>query len=182
MSFGGFSRVLRGWLAACGVATACICLFFLALMMIAPGGLPKGSAFALSLVALVAFIVTCVLTAVPSALVIWLSERFQIRSVVFFGCIGAGIGVSSQTLLFWKLTELGWLFVFAGCAAGVNYWRVAGRHAGRDCRCASPRSQTAASVTRAVADPNTSSNARLSARSTSGMVTSWPRSTREVTP
>src|SRR6516225_4062257 len=146
----GFFRALRGWLAACGAATACISVFFFALMAIAPGGPLKGIALVLLFVAPVAFIITCVLTAIPSAILIWLSERFQIRSVVVFGCIGAQIGASSQTLLFWRFDAFGWLFVVAGCAAGVNYWRVAGRHAGRDCRCASQRSShTAASVTRA---------------------------------
>jgi hypothetical protein len=182
MSDDGFFRAFKGWLAACGAATACISVFFLTLMAIVPGGHLRGAALAVLLIAVIVFVIACTLTAIPSALVIWLSERFQIRSVVFFSCLGAAIGVSSQTLLFWGFTEFSWLFVFAGCAAGVNYWRVAGRHAGRDCRCASRRSQTAASATRAVADPNTSSNARLSAMSTSAIVTSWPRSTSEVTP
>ena len=45
-----------------------------------------------------------------------------------------------------------------------------------------PHGQTVASGRRACTAPNTSSNARRSAASTSAMVTGWPRSTRLVTP
>src|ERR1700746_2864190 len=100
MAFDGLFRTFKGWLAACGAAAACICVFFLALLAIAPGGHLRGSALALVFVAVIVFIITCVLTAIPSALVIWLSERFQIRSVWFYGVAGMGIGALSQVLLF----------------------------------------------------------------------------------
>ena len=175
MSSDGFSRVLRGWLAACGAATASVWVFGLVLLAIVSGGSLirfAGGAVALSMTALLFFIITCALTAIPSAAVIWLSERFQIRSVLFFGCGGAVIGALSQTLLLRTFVSFSWLFVLAGCLAGKSYWHVAGKHAGHDCGCASQRSQTAASDTRAVTEPNTSSNAPLSAMSTSTMVTS----------
>ncbi|MFN5721895.1 MAG: hypothetical protein ACK463_46505, partial [Bradyrhizobium sp.] len=50
---------------------------------------------ALLVFALIDFVVIGALTAIPSVLVIWLSERLAIRSVLFFGFVGAGIGVIS---------------------------------------------------------------------------------------
>ena len=80
---------------------------------------------------LLIFAVTCVLTAIPAALTIWLSRRFQIRSFLFFACSGAAIGVLAQGFLFQSISLVSWLFVAAGSAAGLIYWFVAGRHAGR---------------------------------------------------
>jgi hypothetical protein len=88
----------------------------------------------LSVFALLIFVVTCVLTAIPGVLVVWLSEIFRMRSVLFFSCAGAAIGALSQTLLFRAFTPVSWLFVVAGCVAGLGYWYVAGKHAGRDRR------------------------------------------------
>ena len=139
MSFDGFFRTLKGWLAACGAATAAICAILIAIMAIAPGGLLRGSVLVLLFIAVVVFIATSILTAIPAAFVIGLSERLRIRSVVFYGCAGGAIGALSQALLFMSFTSfnaLSWLFVFAGCVAGIDYWYVAGQHAGRNCRCA----------------------------------------------
>jgi hypothetical protein len=97
-----------------------------------------GGVVALLFPALLTFVVTCLLTAIPAAAVIWLSERFQIRSVLFFSCVGAAIGTSSQTLLFRTFDWLSWLFAIAGLVAGICYWSVAGRHAGCDRPCVSP--------------------------------------------
>jgi hypothetical protein len=75
---------------------------------------------------------TMVLSGIPAALTIWLSRRFRIRSLAFFCCSGAAIGAVGQYVLFRSFAELGWLFALAGLAAGLAYWFVAGRHAGRE--------------------------------------------------
>jgi len=133
---------LGGWLAGCGTATAFLFAFvvvLLAIVSMTGGGLMRfvGGVVALLFPALLTFVVTCVLTAIPAAPVIWLSERFQIRSVSFFGGAGAAIGASSQALLFRTFDWFSWLFVVAGLLAGICYWHVAGKYAGRDRPCVS---------------------------------------------
>jgi hypothetical protein len=131
---------MKGWLAGCGAATGVLCAFTLVVLAVASGGdFPLrfvGGAIALLLSAILIFIVTGLLTGIPAAVAIWLSEKFRIRSVLFFGCIGAAIGALSQSLIFWPSTPLpqavSWLFLVAGSAAGLAYWHVAGKYAGRD--------------------------------------------------
>ena len=137
MTSGTCSRALTGWLAGCAAATAVMCGLGLVVLAIASGRdlvrfLEGG--LALLVFALIDFVVIGALTAIPSVLVIWLSERLAIRSVLFFGFVGAGIGVISVSLLVgasgsWN-PVIGLLFGVAGVAAGVAYWRIAGRHAG----------------------------------------------------
>jgi hypothetical protein len=81
----------------------------------------------------VILVFTCVLTAIPAALVIWLSEKFRIRSALFFGCTGAAIAVVGQAILFQPFSfSFAGLFVVAGFLAGFDYWLVSGKHAGRE--------------------------------------------------
>jgi hypothetical protein len=129
-------RALGGWLAGCGAATAVIYSFLVILAWFLSGGgstRPTGtSAFPFLFVVPSVFVFTMVLSGIPAALTIWLSRRFQIRSLAFFCCSGAVIGAIGQFVLFRSFAELGWLFAAAGGAAGLTYWFVAGRHAGRD--------------------------------------------------
>jgi hypothetical protein len=84
-------RAIKGWLAGCGAATAVICAFILVVLAIASrGDLVRfvGGSLMLLFPAVLIFVVTCVLTGIPAALVIWLSEKFGIRSILFFGCAG----------------------------------------------------------------------------------------------
>ncbi len=80
------------------------------------------------------FLVTCLRTAIPAAVTVWLNERFRIRSIVFFGLAGAVIGGASAYFLSGATStqspQLSPLFISAGLAAGLAYWSVAGRHAG----------------------------------------------------
>ena len=135
MGTGTFSRALKGWLAGCGTATTVIYIAVLGIVATAPGGLSTnftdGGVFALLLPSLLVLVVTCALTGVPAALVIWLGEKFRIRSVLFYGCAGGVIGMLGQTLLFRSFSIFTWLLVVAGCLAGFGYWHVAGRHAGQ---------------------------------------------------
>ncbi|MBA2397248.1 MAG: hypothetical protein H0V72_00810 [Bradyrhizobium sp.] len=93
--------------------------------------------FSFLFAALLILVFTCALTIIPATLVICLSERFRMRSFLFFGCAGAAIGVLSRILALrptdMSLQPVDWLFLVAGFAAGLAYWFVAGRYAGGDC-------------------------------------------------
>jgi hypothetical protein len=139
MSSGSCFRAMKGWLAGCAAATAVIAAFtwiVVASASASSGDLARGSV-ALLFPALLVFLVICLLTGFPAAAVIWLSERFAIRSIWFFGGAGAVIGALGQAALAGLLsrtepTFFPSLFVVAGFIAGMAYWRVAGTHAGRD--------------------------------------------------
>jgi hypothetical protein len=136
MCSGDYSRAFGGWLAGCGAATAVVGVFTVVVMGIASAGDVGGilaAAFPLFLV----FPVICVLTSIPAAIVIWVSEKFRIRAIGFFGSAAAGIGGASVELLSRMFGRSGpasvnLLFAVAGLAAGLVYWRVAGRYAGCD--------------------------------------------------
>jgi hypothetical protein len=114
-------RAAGGWIAGCLAATAVISSFAVNVR------LSEMLPFSLLI-----FAVTCVLTAIPAALTVWLSRRFRTRSFVFFACSGAAIGVLAQGFLFQSISLVSWLFVVAGFAAGLTYWLVAGKHTGRE--------------------------------------------------
>ena len=140
MSSSTCSRAMGGWLAGCAAATGVVCVFAPVISAIASSDVNSlrfaGGAIALLFPAVLIFIVTCLLTGIPAALVIWLSEKYRIRSILFFGCVGAVIGGLSQNLLLRALKPsspgINLLFVVAGLAAGLVYWRLAGKHAGRN--------------------------------------------------
>lgn len=135
-------RAARGRLAGCGAATAVICGFALVILAMASGDISSirfaGSALALLFPAVLVFVVTGVLTGIPAAVIIWSSEKFRIRSIVFFGSAGAVIGGVSQILLQRVFTsgridmKPSLVFAMAGLAAGLTYWLVSGKHAGRE--------------------------------------------------
>jgi len=137
MSCESCSRVRRGWFGGCLTATAVIELFFL--FVVALVGVRRFAAlsvwdFVLAILIGVPAILffVCVLSGIPSAAIIWLSERFCIRSLLFFGLAGGLVGAVSQTVLFRGFDGSSWLFVVAGCFAGVAYWQIAGRYAGEE--------------------------------------------------
>lgn len=137
-------RAIEGWLAACAASTGVLCAFFLVVSAFGPLGILSvfTNAIVLLFPALLIFLITCLMTAIPAAVVIWLSRRFEMRSAWFFGGTGAVISGLSLSLFFslfstpqshlptGELLVLGPLFAVAGLAAGIVYWRVAGRSAG----------------------------------------------------
>ena len=141
MSRNGFySRPILGWLAGCIAAT--LVVFFLGMvnLAIASGHFPDvfagllayGLLFSVGIVPMI-FVLVCVLSGIPAAVVICLSEVLTIRSILFFGGSGATIGGLGQFLLsrtFAQLPSLSLLFLVAGFAAGSAYWFVAGKYAG----------------------------------------------------
>jgi hypothetical protein len=131
MRSGTRCRAMKGWLAACGTATAAI--YIVVLLAFEAGrikSIGEGIASFVVFVPLI-LIVTCLLTAIPAALVIWLSERFQIRSVWFFGCAGGVLGALGQTILYQSFYfAFAAPFILAGFLAGLTYWQVAARPAG----------------------------------------------------
>lgn len=142
MSSGTYDRAMKGWLAGCAAATAVIAglaWISVALAAITGGDLDRfaGGTMAILLGALLVFLITCLLTGLPAAATVWLSERFAIRSIWFFASAGGVTGVLSEAALAGSFGRTGptvfsGLFAAAGVVAGMVYWRVAGRHAGRD--------------------------------------------------
>lgn len=140
MSSGRCFRAIRGWLAGCAAATGIITAYVW--YIVARSGWsrsPLGEAVIAPLFpGLLVFLITCVLTGIPAAAVVWVSEKFAMRSIWFFGCVGVLMGVLSAAVLvapFKGTSELiisvSPLFAVAGFAAGMAYWRFAGRYAGR---------------------------------------------------
>jgi hypothetical protein len=93
---GNRSRAIKGWLAACGTATAAIYVLGLLLFVVAAGTRSMTVTrvdFIASLILLpVILVFTCLLTAIPAALVVWISEVSRIRSALFFGFAGGAVG------------------------------------------------------------------------------------------
>src|SRR5690242_9581942 len=144
-----WSRAMEGWVAGCAAATGVVYVYTVVTILYAANVSDSHpfsvralafttlvSIFLMILPTVLIFLVTCLLTAIPAAVTVWLSERFRIRSIVFFGLAGAVIGGASAYFLSGGTStqppQLSPLFVSAGLAAGLAYWSVAGRHAGRE--------------------------------------------------
>ena len=136
-------RAMRGWLAGCGAVTALVCAIYLIALTATPEGIFSvrflAGVTALFIPALLFFVITCLLTGIPAAAIVWLSEKFQIRAIWFFGCAGAAIGALSVELLLRGIgatlpATIDLLFAGGGLVAGLADWYVAGRYAGGDRR------------------------------------------------
>jgi len=111
----------------------------------------------------VAVPITIVLTLLPAAAIIWQAERHQVRSWVFYAAAGALTNVMVLgvflALVAWQdyqrsdaprlplletiaFGQMFLLLVLPGLCAGLMYWRVAGRNAGRDTRAISASGST----------------------------------------
>src|SRR5260221_562799 len=125
-----FRRAVKGWFAGCVTVTAIIYILLLVLFAIITGGRSISSIGAGLFIVLVPpamiLTVTCALTGIPAALVVWLSERLRMRSFLFFGCAGGAIGALSQSILSQSFSSFAWFFVGLGFLAGLDYWFVAG--------------------------------------------------------
>lgn len=86
----------------------------------------------------------------PAMVVIALAEAFRLRSIVFYAaaggalafayCYGFGLTGSGMDFPFAVLVRS---FVASGIVAGLVYWLIAGRHAGRWCEQAPRRNEIA---------------------------------------
>jgi hypothetical protein len=131
-----WSRAIGGWLAGCGAATVVLGVYILVVVGIASAG--DGTPLVGGIIAafFLVFPIICLLTAIPAASY-WVSEKFRIRTMAFFSYAGAGIGGLSMELLRRGFGSSGpasvnLRFAIAGLAAGLVYWQIAGRYAGRD--------------------------------------------------
>ena len=144
MTLNGFyCRPMAGWLAGCITATLFVCFLGPIYLAIASGKffdtlaavIVWGALFFIIIAPLI-FIIVSLLSGLPAAILISLSEMLRLRSVVFFVVSGSAIGALSQFAFsrgFWPaFPAFGPLFVAAGAAAGFAYWFVAGKHAGGD--------------------------------------------------
>ena len=132
------SREIGGWLAGCAAATAVFGAFAIAVLVTVHGFHSirfAGYVLALLFPLLLIFLFTCLLTVIPVAAAVWLSETFQIRSALFFGAFGVATGAVSHQIFLGALKPFlpfFSLFATAGLVAGMAYWRVAGRYTGGD--------------------------------------------------
>ncbi|MGY2846798.1 hypothetical protein ACVIHH_002695 [Bradyrhizobium sp. USDA 4518] len=125
------SRAFGGWLAGCGAATAVISAVGQTIVMMTSHGDVARLLYGIVVMLLPSaaiFVITCLLTAIPTAIVVWFTEEFHIRAAGFFACAGAAIGALSITVLLrspavWT-SGLVCLFVVAGFVAGLTYWFV----------------------------------------------------------
>ncbi len=105
-----YSRPMKGWVRACFTATAAIELGLLLVVLVLSYriGINVAVRFVAGMFVRVPLIwlVTCALTGIPAALVIFLSERLRIQSVLFFIFVGGAIGVLIAVLLFRSFISL----------------------------------------------------------------------------
>jgi hypothetical protein len=131
MKPGGFGRAVKGWFAACAATT--VAIYALVLLLFVSGA--KGPATIVAagvnllaglMVFPVVLVVVCLLTAIPAALVVWISEISRTRSALFFGFAGGAVGVFGQTILLQSLSfPFAAFFAAAGFVAGLTYWHIA---------------------------------------------------------
>jgi hypothetical protein len=119
------TSVLKGWLAGCFAATATLFVVGFIKQILHPDGLTPASLAAGVLVAFVHLAFIIMMSAIPAAVVIWVTKG--VRSIAVFALSGAAIGWLGQRLITpWPDTTL-WPFVLAGLVAGSAYWFVAVR-------------------------------------------------------
>ena len=143
MQSGKRLRALGGWLAGCAAAS----VILYASVFVFIGRTPRAYNVDLAFMGLVGliyilpiiFVITVVLTGFPAAFVVWLSEKFELRSVRFFGAAGVSIAVFVNGVLALlamlsgvaPYLRVSWQFLVAGLVGGLTYWLVAGKHIGR---------------------------------------------------
>lgn len=136
MSCAACPRVVNGWLRGCLTATVTLgALPAIGFVVSVPyrnsqeslGVLTGAVAFVF-----VIFCLICLLSGIPTALVIMFGEVFRIRSILFYVLTGAVVGVFIWRITFGIMHPLALLFALAGALAGFVYWSIAGRYAGND--------------------------------------------------
>ena len=78
------------------------------------------------------FFATCIFTAIPASILIWLGGRLRTRAMTFYIGCGVVVGALFCALLFKDISWFGAAFILAGGPAGLVYWRLAGRYVGED--------------------------------------------------
>jgi len=138
-----YCRPMAGWLAGSITATLFVCFLGPIYLAIASGkffdtlaALVVWGALFFIVIAPLIFIIVSLLSGLPAAILISLSEVLRVRSVFFFIASGSAIGALSEFAFsrgFWpNFPTFSPLFVAAGAAAGMAYWFVAGKYAGGD--------------------------------------------------
>lgn len=129
-------RVFNGWFYGCLTATAVLDAMILVVLALFAERSPKSIVDAMFVNALfvlpITFFATCILTAVPAAILIWLGERLRTGAMAFYVGSGVVVGALFGALLFKDIGALGAAFVLAGGSAGLVYWHLAGRYVGED--------------------------------------------------
>lgn len=127
-------RVMSGWIRGCMAATAALDAFVLVSVSLF-GGRPAEFAMFVVMMAMfglpLTMVLTCLLSGLPAAVVIWFGEWLAIRSVLFYAGAGAAIGALIGAFIFPMVLPPVVIFAAAGCLAGIVYWLSAGWAAGR---------------------------------------------------
>ncbi|MBR0739214.1 hypothetical protein JQ581_19960 [Bradyrhizobium liaoningense] len=127
------SRVASGWIRACMAVTAALDVLVLFSVSLFGGGPVELFGFIVIMVVFglpLTMVLTCLLSGIPSAIVIWLGEWLAIRSVLFYAGAGAAIGTLIGAVIFPMTLPPLVIFAAAGCLGGVVYWFAAGWSAG----------------------------------------------------
>lgn len=124
--------MLGGFLLACVVAALAISLTMTIMVLDKTGGNPVVEILALPVRALIVLAVIPPLTIIPVAIAIAIAEWRGIRAWWLHAAFGAGLaGVISQTVGFAEPRPSATALVVIGALAGLVYWAIAGRKAGR---------------------------------------------------
>ncbi|WP_428524830.1 hypothetical protein [Roseibium sp.] len=128
-------RIMKGYF--CGCVTAAILLLIFLLLLSGyfseATDRPAGSIFVVFMVTLVLVFFAYALSILPVTLILITAEMFHIQHWIFYTLSGALIGfwitivIDGQVYSLFDLAS----FMSAGALAGLVYWHVAGRHAGR---------------------------------------------------
>lgn len=119
--------VLKGWLAGCFAATATLFVVGFTKQIHHPDGLTPAALAVGILVAFAHLAFIIIMSAIPAAAVVWITQALRVRSVAVFAVSGALIGwLGTGIIPPWPDTAI-WPFVLAGLVAGSAYWFVAVR-------------------------------------------------------
>jgi hypothetical protein len=119
------TSTLKGWLAGCLTATATLFTVGFIKQTLHPDGLTPASLAAGIFVAFVHLAFIIMLSAIPAAAVIWITQALHVRFAAIFAISGAAIGWLGQRVIPpWPDTAT-WPFVLAGLVAGSTCWFVA---------------------------------------------------------
>ena len=121
------ASVLKGWLAGCLAAAVTLFAVGFAKQIHHPEGLTPATLTAGFFLAFVHLVFIILISSIPAAAVIWVTEALRVRFAAAFAISGAAIGWLGQRLTTpWPDTTL-WSFVLAGLVAGSTYWLVSVR-------------------------------------------------------
>ncbi|MGS4883516.1 hypothetical protein [Roseibium sp. MB-4] len=128
-------RIMKGYFYGCVTAAIVLLIFLLLLSGYFSEAIdrPTGSISAVFMVTLVLVFFAYALSILPVTFILITAEIFHIRQLIFYTLSGAVIGfgvtrvIDDQVYTLFDLVS----FMSSGALAGLVYWHIAGRDAGR---------------------------------------------------